>query len=449
MTICVLSVCNHVALTGGRITVSLAALQMGLTPLNVGFLVAVFAVLPMLLSVHVGRWIDGVGLLRPMAMGTSLVVCGAAAPFLFQTPFILLVAACGIGLGFMVQQVAIQNILGQAEPTLRLRNFSWLSLGLAMSGFIGPLGAGLAIDHLGYQSAFGILTAPPLIALTIIMYLRHRLHAVGRAKKRPQQARQRTGELWSNPGLRRVLLCNLFLSGAWDTHLFVVPLYGVSIGLSATTIGIILSAFAGATFVIRLALPWIQQRVAPWTLVRTAMIVTALDFMLYPFFTHVFALMTMSFILGLALGGCQPTMLSMLHQHSPAGRAAEAGGLRMALVNSSQVTLPLICGAMGTVVGVTPLFWVYALMLSGGIWINRNPPAESAMPADARGTAEPAKPAEAAGAAEPTKQTVAVAAVEPAEPALAVAAAAAGSATPAESAGDTEPAKPADTETCP
>ncbi len=420
MTICVLSVCNHVVLTGGRITVSLAALQMGLTPLNVGLLVAVFAVLPMLLSVHVGRWIDGVGLLRPMAMGTSLVVCGAAAPFIFQTPFVLLAAACGIGLGFMVQQVAIQNILGQAEPSLRLRNFSWLSLGLAMSGFIGPLGAGLAIDHLGYQSAFGILTAPPLIALTIILYLRHRLHAVGRARKGPREARRRAGDLLSNPGLRRVLLCNLFLSGAWDTHLFVVPLYGVSIGLSATTIGIILSAFAGATFVIRLALPWIQQRVAPWTLVRTAMIVTAVDFMLYPLFTHVFALMTMSFILGLALGGCQPTMLSMLHQHSPAGRAAEAGGLRMALVNASQVTLPLICGAMGTVVGVTPLFWVYALMLSGGIWINRNPPAEaakaagttgSAQPADTTGTIDSAQPAEAAGITDPAKSA------DPARPA--------------------------------
>lgn len=270
MTICVLSVCNHVVLTGGRITVSLAALQMGLSPLNVGLLVAVFAVLPMLLSVHMGRWIDGVGLLRPMAFGTTIVALGAAVPFVFQTPFVLLAAACGIGLGFMVQQVAIQNILGQAEPTLRLRNFSWLSLGLAMSGFVGPLGAGLAIDHLGYQPAFGILTAPPLIALSIILYLRHRLHAVGRAKKGPREAHRRASDLLFNPALRRVLLCNLFLSGAWDTHLFVVPLYGVSIGLSATTIGVILSAFAGATFVIRLILPWIRSawRPGPWCVRR-------------------------------------------------------------------------------------------------------------------------------------------------------------------------------------
>ena len=63
-------------------------------------------------------------------------------------------------------------------------------------------------------------------------------------------------------------MVNTILSGAWDTHLFVVPIFGVAIGLSATTIGIILASFAAATFVIRLVLPLIQRRVRSWTLVR-------------------------------------------------------------------------------------------------------------------------------------------------------------------------------------
>ena len=46
--LCLLAMMNHVALTGGRITVSLTALQMGLSTFKVGTLVAVFAVLPML-----------------------------------------------------------------------------------------------------------------------------------------------------------------------------------------------------------------------------------------------------------------------------------------------------------------------------------------------------------------------------------------------------------------
>lgn len=197
------------------------------------------------------------------------------------------------------------------------------------------------------------------------------------------------------PPLRRILMVNTILSGAWDTHLFVVPIFGVAIGLSATTIGVILAAFAAATFVIRLVLPFIQTRVRSWTLVRAAMATAAIDFLLYPFFTDVGMLIGLSFVLGLALGCCQPSMLSLLHQYSPPGRAAEAVGLRMALINASQVSLPLTFGALGAVIGVAPLFWAYALALVAGGWANRNP-RKNPIPPSLREYAVPSVPARSA-----------------------------------------------------
>nr|WP_275255860.1 MFS transporter [Achromobacter ruhlandii] len=368
---------NHVALTGGRITVSLTALQMGLSTFKVGTLVAVFAVLPMLFSVRAGRWVDRVGIVRPLVIGTTLVAVGTALPFLSQTQFALLVASCCIGIGFMLHQVATQDLLGHAEPTQRLRNFSLMSLALAGSGFSGPLIAGLAIDHLGTRLAFGLLTLGPLLSAAGLYALRHQLKAVDSQLAGAKEAqRRRVTELLAVPALRRILMVNTILSGAWDTHLFVVPIFGVATGLSATTIGVILASFAAATFIIRLVLPLIQRRVRSWTLVRVAMATAAIDFMLYPLFTDVGVLIVLSFILGLALGCCQPSMLSLLHQHSPPGRAAEAVGLRMALINGSQVSLPLTFGALGAVIGVAPLFWAYSVALMAGVWANRNPPLE-------------------------------------------------------------------------
>lgn len=376
--LCVLAMLNHVALTGGRITVSLTALQMGLSTFKVGTLVAVFAVLPMLFSVRAGRWVDRVGIVRPLVIGTTLVAVGTALPFLSQTQFALLVASCCIGIGFMLHQVATQDLLGHAEPTQRLRNFSLMSLALAGSGFSGPLIAGLAIDHLGTRLAFGLLTLGPLLSAAGLYALRHQLKAVDSQLAGAKEAqRRRVTELLAVPALRRILMVNTILSGAWDTHLFVVPIFGVAIGLSATTIGVILASFAAATFIIRLVLPLIQRRVRSWTLVRVAMATAAIDFMLYPLFTDVGVLIVLSFILGLALGCCQPSMLSLLHQHSPPGRAAEAVGLRMALINGSQVSLPLTFGALGAVIGVAPLFWAYSVALMAGGWANRNPPARA------------------------------------------------------------------------
>ncbi|ANN79289.1 MFS transporter [Bordetella flabilis] len=367
---------NHVALTGGRVTVSLSALHLGLSTLTVGVLIAVFAVLPMIFSVKAGRWVDEVGIRQPMFIGTALIVVGTLAPAVAPTRISLLLASCCIGIGFMLHQVATQNVLGQTRPHHRLRNFSWMSLALAASGFAGPLFGGVAIDHMGSDSAFGLLALGPLGAAAGLYRVRRHL-GQGRIPGAVRDAeRRRVTELLALPPLRRILLVNTILSGAWDSHLFVVPLFGVAIGLSATTIGIILASFSAATFVIRLALPFVQRRVRSWTLIRVAMGTAAADFMIYPFFTDVVILISLSFALGLALGSSQPSILALLHQHSPPGRAAEAVGLRMALINGSQVSLPLTFGALGAVIGVAPLFWAYALALATGGWLNRKPPGE-------------------------------------------------------------------------
>jgi MFS family permease len=376
VSLCVIAMLNHVALTGGRVTVSLSALQIGLSTFTVGVLIAVFAVLPMLFSVKAGRWVDAVGIRRPMILGTGLLILGTVVPATSPTRISLLLASCCIGLGFMLHQVATQNVLGMTRPHQRLRNFSWMSLAVAVSGFCGPLIGGLAIDHMGSDSAFAILAVGPLGAALGLYRLRRHL---GHGRIQPDAgtgARRRISELLAQPALRRILLVNTILSGAWDSHLFVVPLFGVAIGLSATTIGVILASFSGATFVIRLALPYVQRRVRSWTLIRVAMGTAAADFMVYPFFTDVAILIGLSFVLGLALGSSQPSILALLHQHSPPGRAAEAVGLRMALINGSQVSLPLTFGALGAVIGVAPLFWAYAVALGAAGWLNRNAPAE-------------------------------------------------------------------------
>lgn len=376
ISLCLINMLNHVALTGGRVTVSLSALHIGLSTFTVGILIAVFAVLPMIFSVKAGRWIDRIGIRRPMFIGTGLLAFGTAVPAVASTRTSLMLASCCIGIGFMLYQVATQNVLGQTHPAERLRNFSWMSLALAASGFGGPLVGGLAIDHVGSAAAFGFLTLGPLGAAAGLYRLRRHLTRGRHMPSMLGEAPRRVTELFAVPPLRRILLVNTILSGAWDSHLFIVPLFGVAIGLSATTIGVILASFSAATFVIRLALPLIQRRVRSWTLIRIAMGTAAADFMIYPFFTDVIILIGLSFALGLALGSSQPSILALLHQHSPPGRAAESVGLRMALINGSQVSLPLTFGALGAVIGIAPLFWAYAATLAAAGWLNRSPPDE-------------------------------------------------------------------------
>lgn len=362
---------NHVALSGGRIAGSLSALNMGMSPLTVGVLLAMFGILPMLLSVSAGRLVDRIGVQRPLLVGNIMVAASALLPFVWPSPVTLMITACVMGVGFMLHQMGSQRQLGHGTNDERMRNFSWMSLSQAVSGLVGPLAAGLSIDYLGYRYAFGPIALAPLIALAAMRPLRGALLPPAPVGDGPL-ARRRASDLLAIPMLRRVLGANLLISGAWDTHQFLLPLYGKAIGLSATRIGVILATFAVATFVIRLGLPYIQRRVRPWTLVRAAMVGGAVSFLLYPLFSTPAPMMAVSFLLGLSLGCVQPSVLALLHQYAPDGRVAEAFGIRIALINVCQVTLPLGCGALATVTGLAPLFWTYTLALAAGTWVNRH-----------------------------------------------------------------------------
>lgn len=369
---CGLAILNHAALTGGRVTVALGSLSQGSSSLTVGILMALFAMLPMLLSIQTGRWVDRIGVRRPMRVGTLLLIFGSALPFAFPITQVLFVSSCAVGIGCMLYVIAAQNLMGHnMSPERRIVNFARLSISMSISGFSGPLIAGLAIDHLGVRWAFGILMIGPVCALIALIHYRRllpRAIILPAANTNPHLS-----DLLAMPVMRKILVATVLLSGAWDVNAFMMPIFGNSIGLSATTIGILLATFAAATFVIRLMLPWIQRALTPWQLLRTAMLSAGTVYIAFPLFTQVPVLIGLAFLLGLALGSCQPSLLSLLHTHAPIGRAAEALGLRMALINGGQFTLPLTFGALGAVAGVGLPFWTMATgLLLGGLF-NRAP----------------------------------------------------------------------------
>ena len=362
----------HIAISGGRVAVTLTALELGRSTLEVGILISVFALLPMLCSVKAGRLIDAIGPYKPMRVSAIMVVVGSLVPFAWQSLPSLMIAAVLVGSGHMTFQIAVQRQMGQSTGEERLRNFSWLSLSMATSGLVGPLIAGISIDHLGHRSVFALLALSPILCLLGLTRVRRYLVA-SHVKAPPSEIKRSVSDLFASPALRKVFIANMLLSSAWDTHGFVVPIFGVSAGLSATTIGLILATFASATIVIRIALPFIQHHVRPWQLINGALVATAVNFLLYPFFSQVWILMSMSFALGLALGSTQPGILALLQHHAPPGRAGEAFGLRMALINGCQVSLPLAFGALGAVMGgVMPLFWITSAALGAGRWYTRD-----------------------------------------------------------------------------
>jgi len=364
-----LGIANHAVLSGSRVAVSLAALAQGATPFTVGVLVSLYAVLPMLLAVPAGRFCDRVGARRPMLAGCVLIAAGAMLPVLFAGMPALYASAALLGVGFMVFQVAAQNATGELGGNNRAQSFSLLALGYSVSGFLGPLAAGFVIDWRGFAAAFALFASVPLVPLAVLAVAQ-----LGLPGPHPAAVPGRRGafvELLRHPTLRRVFAINALLAVAWDLHTVFVPIYGARLGLSASKIGMILSSFAAATFVIRFAMPTLARRVREQQVLTAALFVAGGVYLLFPFARSAPPLALLSFCLGLGLGSAQPMVMSLLHLHSPPGRMGEAAGVRMALVQSMAVAVPLVFGALGTSVGVGPVFWSVGAGLAASGFVAR------------------------------------------------------------------------------
>lgn len=366
-----LTVLLHLAFAGCRVTLSLFALHLQASALTVGLLISLLAAVPLVFSVGWGRSIDRVGVRTPLFIGAGSVLGAlllAVAIPRIETLFIVSVVT---GSGFMLVHICVNHAIGLlGTPEQRSRNFSLLALAFSTSGFLGPMISGFAIDLIGHRMTFLLLGASVTVAIALLLTRPITLPA--HPAPAHGEARKRVSDLFRMRGLRRAFIASATLSMAWDLFTFVTPIHGTSLGLSASTIGLILGAFGGAIFLVRVLLPVIAHRVREWPLVIGGMFATGAAMAVFPLIEQVPLLMAVAFALGLAIGGTQPMIMALLYNAAPPGRGGEVVGVRTFLLNLTQVGIPLLFGILGATLGMTPVFWAMAaVLLLGGAWVGR------------------------------------------------------------------------------
>jgi MFS family permease len=379
-------VCLHACMAGMRMAAPLLALQQGYSAAAVGVLLALFALTQVFLALPAGRFADRHGLKRPVRWSVGMAFCGAALAVVFPVFPVLCLSALMTGGATGAASIALQRHVGRAagNPTQLKQVFGWLSIGPAVSNFVGPFTAGLLIDHagpsagslIGYRAAFALMAVLPLATWLWVRHTRE-LPPVAPVT---DGAKHHVLDLLHEPMMRRLLLVNWLLSSCWDVHTFVVPILGHERGFSASVIGTILGAFAIAAAVIRVALPMLAAHLREWVVVSMAMGITAVLFAMYPLMPSALAMGVCSVLLGLTLGSVQPMIMSTLHQITPQHRQGEALGLRLMSINASSVVMPLLFGTAGALIGVGSVFWIVGALVGAGArpaWRLRPEPGKS------------------------------------------------------------------------
>lgn len=360
-----LNLVNGMSLRGSRVLLSLFAIQLGASAFEIGLLIAISSLMQLLLGVTAGQASDRFGFRLPMIFGSVGGTIALLTPYFFPSITGLYVSRFLTGSTFIFFMVSLQNLAASIDgPDKRAANLTTYSLGQAMSGLLGPVAVGFAIDHVGHEKSYLLMGALAFVPLLALGVLRKSVPGTPRRKKSAEKGK--IADLMRIAPLRRALLTGAMVFAASDLLNFYMPIYGHSIGLSASVIGIIIGAHSAAAFVVRLVMPKLLKLATEAQLMNYCLLASGIIYFLFPMFQNAWILAGIAFLLGLSLGCGQPLSMILIYEKSPQGRTGESLGLRMSLNKFIQIGVPLLFGTLGSVLGLMSVFWSSGLLLLAG-----------------------------------------------------------------------------------
>jgi len=360
---------NQYTFIGARFAIILYAVHLQATATTIGVLLALMGLGGALVSVAAGRWIDRAGTRNPMLVCCLGMAVGVAAPVISGSLAGFLIVSTLVGIFYNCYYVAWQVLLGIYGGD-RVRNFSLAGLGQSAGSFIAPLLTGLAIDELGFAIAFATLALLPLVPALVV--------ALGKLPMQPPQAPEHKSApkenalnlLW-DPRLKSIYVYATTGFATWQTLLFLLPLYGVELGLSSFHNGLMVSSLPVAAMFSRLLIPAFSRRLEPWQILMGSLAMSALGLALLPLLHSLVLIIVAAFWLGLGLGAFNPMSQALLYEAAPSERVGEALSLCVVMANVTVTVVPLVFGGVSAALGMGPVFWLLAVGLSGCCYAGR------------------------------------------------------------------------------
>jgi len=361
----VLSCIIFACIFGTRPLVPLLSDQIGASHLQIGLIVAVFAILPALFIVSFGRIIGRFSSRRKMFLTMFVTGIGLTMPYFFPNLPGIYAAQLISGLPYaMYLVVSLEFIENCSDSSTRDRNVMRLSVGNAAGTFIGPMAGGALSDLFSYETTFLILGLTGIASSFITFFL-------SRGEEPPKAKLKPSGTalgLLALPNFRRAIYISVLVLLAKDMYTAYFPLLGNDFGFTTTIIGLAVSINSLAGIFVRLFMPNLIEKFGrDWVLIGSFLL-SALFFAAIPLFSQISVQFAISFVLGLGLGIGQPLSMSETLLALPKERLSDGLGLRISMNRASQAATPVLFGGLSHLVGLSGIFWGVGLVILAGVY---------------------------------------------------------------------------------
>ncbi|WP_031188165.1 MULTISPECIES: MFS transporter [Streptomyces] len=370
--------CAQSAVSMARPAVSYRALALGADERAIGVITAVYALLPLLVAVPLGRRTDHGRCAPLLVLGVALITGGCALSGVAGSLPAMAAWSGVMGLGHLCFVIGAQSIVARrSAPDERDRNFGHFTIGASLGQLVGPAAAGLVVSGhdgaTGPTSATALLVAGGLAAFSYasLWRLEHRPEPRAAAPGAARPAQDRTAAsprtsvraILRTRGVPAGIFMSLAVLSATDILTAYLPVVGEDRGIAPATVGALLSLRAAATIACRLVMTPMIRLLGRTALMAGSCALAGLLCAGLALPVPVPALALMLAVLGFCVGVGQPLSMTTVVQAAPEAARSTALALRLTGNRLGQVAAPATAGLLAGLAGTAAPFAMLAVLL--------------------------------------------------------------------------------------
>jgi MFS family permease len=358
-----------------KVIIPLWAIELRLTPSEIGIAIGLSGLLPFLLSIHGGVLMDRLGTRRvTMAYGlTTALLCPLYPVFPFFAAVLALQLITGLSSTMVwvgAQSLIVRFTKGKTSLIARF------SVAARLGTLLGPVAVGAVWDLAGPWGAFSCVGAAGGLVLIALI----KVPETGESKRADQGgAGIRVGDLlpkWRDyagafalfavPTVAFVVVMTVLRNSSTGIQTSFYIVYLKEIGFLGTLIGVLIGISEGAGMAGALMAGWWEKYFRPhWVLI--GFVVVSLAFVsITPILGGIFMLLTIATAArGYAQGLNQPVIFGILARAVDEKVQATSIGLRTTFNRLASVVVPFFMGFVADWVGLELSFYV-----CGGVLIS-------------------------------------------------------------------------------
>ncbi|MDQ0870999.1 MFS family permease [Arthrobacter sp. V1I9] len=358
-----------------RPAVTYRALELDVPGFALGLLAASYAVFPLLLAVPTGGLVDRLGERRLMAIGAAVVLgCSTFLLIWGSSIAALVIGTALLGAGQLACVVGQQAVVANNAAPARMDSaFGYLTFAASLGQALGPLvialvgGASVRPDT---QAIFFLSVCMSLVLFGTTFVVSAKVSGANMPAG-PRGSNGGAVSLLRTPGVVRALATSATVLAVVDLTMVYLPALGAERGLTAATVGAMLTVRAVFSMISRILLGQVSRRIGRMRLLVVSLALSTVALAVAAIPMPAWLLFVVMALLGLGLGIGQPLTMSWLSSQAPAGQRGRALALRLAGNRVGQVVLPSTIGVVAAGIGTAGVFLASAVVVGGTLLLLR------------------------------------------------------------------------------